>query len=342
MFLNTILEENEESLLMTNNVQVISIDVGIKNLAYCIIEFNNQENTYKIIKWDVVNLCNDGANVLLCNQSINQSINKSSIKNKNQNKNQNQNNKSKLNSNILIETLPSIKVCNKKAKFYKDNNNYCLTHAKKTEYIIPSSTNKYTNPSTIKKLKLNELKTLVEKYKIILHSETVYTRELLLNLIINFLNDNLLTNVEKKKSANSVDLISMGISLQNEFNTLLESTQIKHVVIENQISPIATRMKTLQGMIAQYFIMKGIESIIFASSINKLKAFVLPDVKTVYKDRKKLSVEITEGILNLNNINWLLFFNKNNKKDDLADSFLQGLWYIQTKHFIKIDYTYDK
>jgi len=322
MFLNPILEENEESLLMTNNVQVISIDVGIKNLAYCIIEFNRQENTYKIIKWDIVNLCEDSANVLLCNQIIN----KEPIKNKSKSK----------------SILPSNKVCNKKAKFYKDNNNYCLTHAKKTEYIIPSSTNKYTNVSTIKKLKLNELKTLVEKYKIILHSETVYTRELLLNLIINFLNDNLLTNVEKKKSANSVDLISMGISLQNEFNTLLESTQIKHVVIENQISPIATRMKTLQGMIAQYFIMKGIESIIFASSINKLKAFVLPDVKTAYKDRKKLSVEITEGILNLNNINWLLFFNKNNKKDDLADSFLQGLWYIQTKHFIKIDYTYDK
>ena len=57
MFLNPILEVNVESLLMTNNVQVISIDVGIKNLAYCIIEFNRQENTYKIIKCDIVNLC---------------------------------------------------------------------------------------------------------------------------------------------------------------------------------------------------------------------------------------------------------------------------------------------
>ena len=62
----------------------------------------------------------------------------------------------------------------------------------------------------------------------------------------------------------------------------------------------------------------------------------------MYNDRKKVSVEKTEGILNLKNIEWLLFFNKNNKKDDLADSFLQGLWYIQTKHLIKIDYTYDK
>jgi hypothetical protein len=329
MVLNPILEENEEAL-KANNIQVISIDVGIKNLAYCIIEFNSQENTYKIIKWDIVNLCNENSDVVLCNQTIN----KPPIKNKNKSK-------SSAPSAPSVP-LPSIKVCNKKAKLYKDNNNYCLTHAKKTEYIIPSPTNKYTKLSNIKKLKLNELKTLVEKYNIILHSETVYTRELLLNLIINFLNDNLLIKVEKKKSANSIDLISMGISLQYEFNKLLESTQIKHVVIENQISPIATRMKTLQGMIAQYFIMKGIESIIFASSINKLKAFILPEAKTVYKDRKKMSVEITKGILNLNNINWSFIFNNNNKKDDLADSFLQGLWFIQTKHFIQIDYTYDK
>lgn len=322
--INQISEEQEEAL-KTNNIQVISIDVGIKNLAYCIIEFNRQENIYKIIKWDIVNLCNDDSTVLLCNQTINTTP----IKNKNK-------------SSSSLSSVPSIKVCNKKAKLYKDNSYYCLTHAKKTEYIIPSSTNKYTNLSNVKKLKLNELKTLAAKYNIILHSETNYTRELLLNLIINFLNDNLLTKVEKKKSANSIDLISMGISLQKEFNKLLELTQIKHVVIENQISPIATRMKTLQGMIAQYFIMKGIESIIFASSINKLKAFILPEAKTMYKDRKKMSVEITKGILNLNNINWSFIFNNNNKKDDLADSFLQGLWYIQTKHFIKIDYTYDK
>ncbi len=40
---------------MNNNItNIISIDVGIKNLACCILSVNN----YEIVKWDVLNLCN--------------------------------------------------------------------------------------------------------------------------------------------------------------------------------------------------------------------------------------------------------------------------------------------
>ena len=34
----------------------LSIDVGMKNLAYCIIEYNTQ---IKIKHWGIINLCND-------------------------------------------------------------------------------------------------------------------------------------------------------------------------------------------------------------------------------------------------------------------------------------------
>ena len=34
--------------------KIISIDVGIKNLAYCIIEKN--ESNFKIIDWDIINI----------------------------------------------------------------------------------------------------------------------------------------------------------------------------------------------------------------------------------------------------------------------------------------------
>ena len=40
-------------------------------------------------------------------------------------------------------------------------------------------------------------------------------------------------------------------------NKLPDIESITHVFIENQISPIANRMKTIQGMLAQYFIMKS-------------------------------------------------------------------------------------
>ena len=45
--------------------QIMSIDVGIKNLAYCILECNQEKKTYKIIDWNVINLCSEDA---VCNQ----------------------------------------------------------------------------------------------------------------------------------------------------------------------------------------------------------------------------------------------------------------------------------
>ena len=39
-------------------MKVLSIDVGIKNLALCLFKIENKEK-YEIEKWDVVNLCNE-------------------------------------------------------------------------------------------------------------------------------------------------------------------------------------------------------------------------------------------------------------------------------------------
>ena len=90
-------------------------------------------------------------------------------------------------------------------------------------------------------------------------------------------------------------------------------------------------MKTLQGMISQYFIMRieniQIESI---SSINKLKEFNKSSDKLTYKERKSKSIDICRKYLENKSEN-LDFFNQNKKKDDLADSFLQGIWFIQNK-----------
>ena len=167
---------------------------------------------------------------------------------------------------------------------------------------------------------------------------------MLLDKVITYLNANLFNKIENNNSASDMDLVSMGISLQLELNKIMTVSNITNIIIENQISPIANRMKTLQGMIAQYFIMNNKKSIIFASSINKLKPFVLPGTKTVYKDRKKLGVNITREIIKLNKDNdesfsvWYDTFNIHKKKDDLADSFLQGLWFIQKEFAIKNDY----
>jgi hypothetical protein len=131
---------------------------------------------------------------------------------------------------------------------------------------------------------------------------------------------------------------------------------ITHVIIENQISPIANRMKTIQGMLAQYFIMKCYHDIHieFVSSVNKLKNFAnilninvsinndldIPlksKLKNNYNKNKMNSIIICSQIIQNNEslLKWIDIL-KNKKKDDYADSFLQGIWYLT--HYNIINY----
>ena len=104
---------------------------------------------------------------------------------------------------------------------------------------------------------------------------------------------------------------------------------------ENQIGPLANKMKTIQGMISQYFIMKNNNiHIDFISATNKLKDFIKDTTnKTDYKERKKLGIQITTQLIKSEDRfnKWSSFLDKHNKKDDLSDCFLQGLWYIKNK-----------
>jgi hypothetical protein len=96
-------------------------------------------------------------------------------------------------------------------------------------------------------------------------------------------------------------------------------------------------MKTIQGMIVQYFVMSNlnIPHIEFISALNKLKDCDVK-YKEKYSDRKKLGISKCLDILTTDfrfdeHIN---FFNSHKKKDDLSDAFLQGLWFINNKKSI--------
>tara|TARA_B110000495_G_C22686779_1_gene405020 strand:+ start:39 stop:608 length:570 start_codon:yes stop_codon:yes gene_type:complete len=147
---------------------------------------------------------------------------------------------------------------------------------------------------------------------------------------------NVITLCDTKDKVNQVNLINVGKTLKNKLDILLKDFSIDIVLIENQIGPLAIKMKALQGMIAQYFIMKNIENIEFISSINKLKPY-LGNLKTNYNQRKKYGIEICKCYLNQFEclIKWQSYFNQNKKKDDLADCFLQALSYFFKKNILQ-------
>ena len=248
---------------------ILSIDVGIKNLAHCLFEIDdNDYSKYNMFEWDVVDICN---------------IKKQTCK-------------AELKKRLEDGTYA---ICGKNASF-KDNNGicYCKTHVKKM-------LNSDLNNDTYEEIKYD--------------------------------------------NASEIRLVDLGINMMKAYDIIFNKYKIDIVIIENQISKIATRMKTIQGMITQYFIMEHTTNIEFISSTNKLKLFTDKKTKTDYKERKKMGIEFCRNVI-VNNIDnydykddndecyfkgWLEHFDKHKKKDDLADCFLQGLWYINNKNNTK-------
>ena len=279
--------------------KIISIDVGIKNLAFCLFNANEHQ---QILLWDVVNL-SQKSEIKCCHSE-----------------------------------------CNNPVKFSKNNAYYCLKHAKK------HSTYKIAKPDlkmiTLKKCKVKDLGILAAKYNIVLPLKE--TKAGILSLFQKYIDAEYFENVESI-NASKLDLVTIGKNMMFQLDEILKDhlSTIDLVIIENQISPIANRMKTVQGMISQYFIMRNQTiQIEFVSSANKLKGQVVKvidsdddenknevKIKHSYSDRKKMGIKYCLELINEYEYNksWQPFFNNHKNQDDLADSFLQGIWYINNK-----------
>jgi len=277
-------------------MKILSIDIGIKNFAFCLFEKKEDSQHFCIKKWDVINICEK--QIFHCGF---------------------------IDKNV---------VCGKPAKFKKNDVCYCLKHSKKQNYLIPNAELK---SSFINKQKIQKLIEIVHKYKI--PYEKNAKKADLISLINDYIHNTCFEEIVVSKASNT-DLITIGINIMCHFNALFQQEDhIDYVIIENQISPIANRMKTIQGMIAQYFIMSdvGVDHIEFVSAINKLKGFQPTDKskKLTYAERKKLGItKCLEFVTNDHRFqDQADFFTSHKKKDDLADSFLQGLWFLSTSTF---------
>jgi len=256
---------------------IISFDVGMKNLAYCIFQVCETTCKVKILKWDVINLCTPivrKCNTLGCVQDAKYCKTFSTA------------------SHDYYEEEEEEDICEtteKGEKGEKDEINenqepeyeteyFCNKHAKLSKYKIPSSE---LDIKKIRKMKLVDIKELIVKYnfalspvehlaslsivldekgekgekpvnQIVNKKPNSNTKDDLINMIKQELHKNYLQHIENVK-AMDVDLITIGKNMMQELDKVLEmgglgvsNPKIDIAIIENQISTIASRMKTLQ------------------------------------------------------------------------------------------------
>jgi Poxvirus A22 protein len=132
----------------------------------------------------------------------------------------------------------------------------------------------------------------------------------------------MIASLKRKWVTNSPDMIEIGKRLIQVYDTFENVTT---VLVENQIGPLASKMKGIQGMVVQYWLMRGAD-VHCISAVNKLKLF--HKGPTTYSQRKKLSIQYAKQVLA--NKGWDdTAFLKHKKKDDLADTLLQAFWFME-------------
>jgi hypothetical protein len=299
-------------------MKILSFDVGIKNLAYCLFSINCcNDNLLKIIKWDVINLCDDTIvskkyTCSLCKKNAHYYLNATADKEEEE-------------EDIINSTV------------------YCKKHAIQTKLVIYEGDDKSESKCRVK----SKSKSTKESSK-----KMVYPH---LKIIV----------PPKEQNACDVDMIVLGKNLKTKFDLIFSEynhtpkspqsnengnhiSGIDAVVIENQIGPLAGRMKMLQGMIAQYFIMMNVDKIEFISATNKLKLFKNIKNENVgnensYKLRKEKGQHICKSLVTFypSMKSWNQEFDKHLKKDDLADCFLQGYYYMYSSSVYKKMFAFD-
>ena len=290
-------------------MNIVSFDIGIKNMAYCL--FHIESTTIQCTSWDVLNLMPST-------------------------------------EDDPTTPTPTCSSCKRRSKFQKNATFYCEAHTKHAErelgYVRPG---KQWTLAALRKHKLDPLLHVMRECKLDVSDSPTKSMcvERLQQWVQRCVLEPSTVPKVKAKSANDADLIEVGRQLSVQLDDALTTTPIHQVIIENQISPLASRMRTLQGMLTQYFIMRHPDAEIhYISSSNKLKEFAAasapPRTMVVtaaqkYRQHKLDGVTHCVSVLRANpsigyTADRLL---AHAKKDDLADCWMQVMWFL--KHVLR-------
>lgn len=145
-------------------------------------------------------------------------------------------------------------------------------------------------------------------------------------------------NIPKHKN----QLLLIGKNIVEQLDKYNHFLDVDHVLLENQPALKNPTMKSIQMIIYSYFLVNGItndlskiENLEMINARNKLKAYKGPEIKCEIKDKYKrtkfLGIEYCKVMIDENDKiedKFKKLFEESKKKDDLADSYLQGIYYI--------------
>lgn len=269
-------------------MKILSWDVGIRNLAYCLME-KNKDQPVEILGWDVIDLIGEIPEIV---QKCEGTVKKGNP-------------------------------CNKNAKFKTDVGKYCGLHCPQDiESISLKPEKKCCQKVGVKKDKECKRKVFYQdndkQYYCKIHGKPIQG----LNII--------------KKELSYFELCQM---IVQKIEAVPELMDIDEVVIENQPTLKNPKMKTIQVMLFSQFVMRNknnrIQNVSYISATNKLKeAYQKVDLSNISMPKNKKATRKKLGIIYTKELlkhlpDKLEILNNHSKKDDLCDSFLQGLYFLE-------------
>lgn len=253
-------------------MKLISFDVGLRNLAYCVLEGTSRADV-RIVDWNIIDVLGEQAGV----------------------------------------GAARCFKCTAAARYEhaSEGTFACSRHTPKAKEVVTKAALSKKTP--------NELHEQIEKFGL----QTSATKKAdLVKLLYNHARQNTWKKCVASSTQGSV--MDMAPAIQSSLDSRASSwAGADAVCIENQPE---RRMYAVQAMLQMYFTMRGIKSS-GVSATHKLSNIVtVDDVVHTYKGRKKTGITHAYALVPAANQD---HFKKHPKKDDLADSFLQGLWVME-------------
>ncbi|NBR60689.1 hypothetical protein EB118_02735 [bacterium] len=249
-------------------MKLVSVDVGIRNLAVCVLEGTSRHDV-KIIGWDVIDVIGEKNGV----------------------------------------SRPACFKCKKPAMWTSGELFSCTKHCPKSETITKTALNKKS---------IGELQELARSYGVTGKKKPE---------LVNGIYAHLKTGGWTKFKGN----VKFGGGVLELIPDIIKSLDARchfwngadMCIFENQLD---RRMFAVQSMLQMYFSCRGFQTS-GISAIHKLENILTIDDRTdSYRGRKKTGIVHCEALCPPCNLD---FFQSHRKKDDLADCFLQGIWYME-------------